>query len=144
MKSFRLFLKDGREAKPAKAATKKAKTAAIKKPKALPFLDEVIISSDGLNYEHLDEHRKWIDGRFKRNIGIDKPTHGAGQEHGHVLGRKGNQLVVVNIDGTASHGTKGKLHKKDAAALRARGYDIRADNMIEWNELAGDAQLLLG
>ena len=44
----------------------------------------------------------------------------------------------MNIDGTGSHGTKGKLHKRDATALRARGFKIRDDNMVEWIELAGD------
>ena len=63
----------------------------------------------------------------------------------HVHGRKGNGLGVVNVDGTGSHGTKMRLHPKDANALRARGVNIRADNIIEWLVLSGrNAKLLLG
>ena len=75
----------------------------------LQYIDEVYISPNGLTYEQLDESRKWISGRFERNIGTDQATSGAGQKHAHVYGRKGNEIVAVNFDGTASHGTKGKL-----------------------------------
>lgn len=44
--------------------------------KDLPFLDNVIFAEDGS--VKLDEDRKWVSGRFDRNIGIDQPTYGAG------------------------------------------------------------------
>jgi len=94
-------------------------------------IDEIIISHDGTNAE-LFEGRKWISGRFERNIGIDQPNHGVGQTHAHVFGRKDNELGVVNFDGTSSHGTKMKLHQKDADALRARGFTIKSDGIVEW------------
>ncbi|ACB96742.1 helix-turn-helix domain-containing protein [Beijerinckia indica] len=75
----------------------------------------------------------WIPGRYDKNIRIDQPTHlKGGQPHAHVLGRKGQELVIVNADGTASHGTKGRLHAKDADALRQRNFQIPEDNIIEF------------
>jgi hypothetical protein len=110
----------------------------------LPFLDEIfIVGGDGTTYERLDEG-KWISGRFPSNIRLDHPTHGAGQLHGHIHGRKGEELVIVNVDGTGSHGTKGKLHDTDAKALRSRGFAIRPDNVVEWTFLGTRAELLLG
>lgn len=107
-------------------------------------LDEVFIVQGDRDYELLREG-KWVPGRFPTSLRIDQPTHGVGQPHAHVHGRKGDQLGVVNFDGTASHGTKMRLHPKDAAALRARGFNIPADNLVEWLLLQGQsAQLLLG
>lgn len=94
----------------------------------LPVLDQVIVSIDGETAEVLQE-RTWITGRFERNIGIDNATYGDGQRHSHVLGRKGKQLVVVNLDGNLGYGTKGRLHDKDAAALRAKGFEIHRGNL---------------
>lgn len=104
----------------------------------LPVLDKVYIVGNTIE---LYEDRKWISGRFNRNIGIDQPSNGVGQVHGHVYGRKDKQLVVVNFDGTASHGTKGRLHADDAAALRARGFSINDDNIVEWNDISGPGDL---
>ena len=56
---------------------------------------------------------------------------GDGQPHAHVFGRKGDEIVVVNLDGTGSHGTKGRLHPDDADVLRARGFEIPTDRIIE-------------
>lgn len=109
----------------------------------LPVLDRVIVPLADGRFE-LYEGRKWIAGRFDSNIGIDQPTSGRGQQHAHVYGRKGNEIVVVNLDGTGSHGTKGKLHDDDAAALRARGYSVRDDNIVEWTVVKGGLQLLHG
>lgn len=109
----------------------------------LPVLDRVLLASDNASVE-LYEGRKWIAGRFDRNIGIDQPSHGVGQQHAHVLGRNGNKIVVVNLDGTGSHGTKGRLHNDDAAALRARGFIIGPDNIVEWYTLNDQPELLLG
>ena len=53
----------------------------------IPYLDEIFITDDGVNYKVLNEARNWVDGRFKGNIGIDQPSHGTGQKHAHVLGR---------------------------------------------------------
>jgi hypothetical protein len=110
----------------------------------LPFLDEVYISDDGVKYRYLDEGRKWVNGRFERNIGIDQPTSGAGQRHAHVYGRKGDEIVIVNVDGTGSHGTKGKLHDKDAEALVLNGFTLRSGRIVEWNVVGKVQQLLLG
>ena len=115
----------------------------VEAQKALP-LDVIFISHDGETYRGLDEERKWISGRFSRNIGIDQAAYGAGQTHGHVYGRKGKEILAVNIDGTASHGTTGKLHDKDAAALRAQGFTIRDDNLVEWWVVGTMKELLLG
>lgn len=109
----------------------------------LPVLDSVIISTDSENYL-LHEDRKWISGRFPRNIGIDKANYGAGQEHAHIYGRKGNQVVVVNFDGTRSHGTRGRIHKKDANALRDKGYKIPMNNIVEWIVIDNWSKLIVG
>ncbi|MCC2977166.1 hypothetical protein LK533_10840 [Sphingomonas sp. PL-96] len=52
--------------------------------------------------------------------------------HAHVYGRKGGQLAVVNANGTGSHGSKGRLHPRDADALAKQGFNIRADRIVEW------------
>ncbi len=114
MKSFKQFIKEQHE------ATK------------LPILDGVFLVG---NIVELYEGRKWIPGRFDGNIGIDQPSHGVGQQHAHVYGRRGDEIVVVNFDGTGSHGTQGKLHADDADALRARGFRIRSTNIVEWTVL---------
>jgi hypothetical protein len=113
------------------------------------YLDEVIVAdspSSPRSIQTLNEERKWIDGRFDRNIGIDQPSHlhGDGQTHAHVLGRRGNELGVVNFDGTGSHGSKFKLHPKDADALRARGCKVRADNIVEWVKLDAMPNVIFG
>ena len=110
----------------------------------LPVLDETFITKDGENVEFLKEG-KWVSGRFENNIRIDQPTHGVGQTHAHVLCRKGNEIGVVNIDGSASHGTKCRLSNADADALRARGFQIKPGNIVEWVLLFdGQCTLLLG
>jgi hypothetical protein len=109
-------------------------------------LDEIIVSMPDTGIELLREG-KWIKGRFDRNIRVDQPTHllGKGQPGAHVYGRKDKKLVlVVNMDGTGSHGTKGRLHAKDADALRARGFKIPKDNIIEWMEASEQATVLFG
>jgi hypothetical protein len=116
--------------------------ADIEAATAPSYIDEVLIVSQDLSVELLQEG-KWISGRFPDNIRIDLPTHGAGQTHGHY-GRKGNELLAVNIDGTAGHGTQGTIHDRDAAALRARGFSLRADNIVEWFVAGTWPQPLLG
>lgn len=109
----------------------------------LPVLDAVILLAKDGTVE-LWEGRNWVSGRFDRNIGIDQPSHGVGQTHAHVYGRQGNEIVAVNLDGTASHSTKGRLHKDDAAALQTRGFDVKPGQIIEWFVLDDQPQLLLG
>lgn len=106
-------------------------------------LDEILKTPDGSTVERLEEG-KWIRGRFDKNIRIDQPTYGAGQSHAHILGRKGNELGVVNLDGSASHGTKMTLSVKDADALIAAGFTIRADRIVEWIILGEWPEILFG
>jgi hypothetical protein len=108
-------------------------------------IKDVFFTDDGQTFEQLHEGR-WFSGRFDRNIRFDQPTplQGHAQPHAHVFGRNSrNQIVVVNFDGTGSHGTKGHLHKKDAKALRDAGFSIRSDNMVEWTAVEDAPQLLL-
>ncbi len=109
----------------------------------LPTLSEILVSEDAASFERLDEG-KWIKGRFDSNIRIDQPTHGAGQTHAHVYGRKGAEIGVVNFDGSSSHGTKCRLNDADADALRDRGFAIKAGNIVEWVVLPTQPQMLLG
>ncbi|WP_375404243.1 hypothetical protein [uncultured Sphingomonas sp.] len=112
----------------------------------VPLIAAVTVTRDGATYQRLDEG-KWISGRFDRNIRIDQPSHmaGGGKVHAHILGRKGDEVVVVNIDGTGSHGSKGILHPRDADALRGRGFDIPDDRIVEWMVLPdAGLELLLG
>lgn len=99
----------------------------------VPFINDVTLTTDSVTFQRLDEG-KFVDGRFERNIRIDQPTHlrGDGSMHAHIYGRKGNQLVVVNANGTGSHGSKGRLHPRDADALAKQGFNIRADRIVEW------------
>ncbi len=98
-----------------------------------PSLDEVYISIEGK--QHCLKEGKIVSGRFPDNIRIDSNNYGAGQIHSHVFGRKGNEIGIVNIDGTASHGTKCRLHPDDASVLRANGFTIPADGLVEWVSL---------
>lgn len=110
----------------------------------LPVLETVLIY-EGEPVVRVLSEGKWIRGRFDSNIRIDQPTHGVGQTHAHVLGRKGEEIGVVNFDGSSSHGTKCRLSDKDADALRAQGFQIKPDNIVEWLALPEQPrQLLLG
>ncbi len=109
----------------------------------LPTLSEILVSEDATSFERLDEG-KWVKGRFDNNIRIDQPTHGTGQTHAHVYGRKGDEIGVVNLDGSSSHGTKCLLSDADASALRNRGFTIKAGNIVEWIILPAQPQILLG
>ena len=108
----------------------------------LPVIEDVTVIDN--NGGEVLREGKWIPGRFDKNIRIDQPTHGVGQTHAHVLGRKGEELGVVNFDGSASHGTKCRLSDTDANALRAKGFQIPSGNIVEWLLLAGEYRLLLG
>jgi len=112
--------------------------------KGIPTIMGVVLTIDGESLQQLNEG-KWIDGRFDRNIRLDQSTHlqGEGPPNAHVYGRKGDEIVAVNLDGTGSHGTKGRLHPGDADALRASGYTIRPDRIVEWWELMTAVQMLI-
>jgi len=107
-------------------------------------LDEVAIIEES-NYETLREG-KWVKGKLPTSIRIDPATYGAGQTHAHIFGRKGNELGVVNLDGTASHGSKMVLSQQDAEALTARGFKIPASRIVEWIaiEIRNFRQILFG
>ena len=114
----------------------------------VPLIDSLYVpvcdQAGGSEYEHLDEG-KWVNGRFQNNIRIDQPTHGVGQQHAHIYGRKGDgQLGVINLDGTGSHGTKMRLHKKDIDALTARGFKVPPGGIVEWVTVEGEFLLLKG
>ncbi len=117
------------------------------KPEWVPPLNAVIVTSDGVTLEQIAEG-KTISGRFDHNIRLDQPTHlhGDGKQHAHVFGRRGDELGVVNFDGSPSHGSKFRLHQADAAALRARGFSVRSDNIVEWLRLERSAtpQIIFG
>lgn len=97
----------------------------------LDYLDEILVFETDQDCLLLQEG-KWVRGRFGKNIRIDRPTHGAGQTHAHIYGRKGEDIGIVNFDGTGSHGSSCKLHSADADALRTYGFDIPKSGIVEW------------
>ena len=92
---------------------------------------------------------KWISGKFPDNIRLDRDTHFDRADddavHAHVYGRnkRNGAVVVVRKDGSASHKQPGKLHDDDADALRARGFSIGRDNLVEWLEMPIDERMLI-
>jgi len=113
----------------------------------LPAVSIVATSIDG-QHELLAEGQ-WIDGRYENNIRIDRDTHfsnaGPDNRHAHVYGRtdRSQALVAVRQSGEASHALKGILHKKDVAALRAKGFNIPMSGIIEWVELPPDPDVMM-
>lgn len=115
----------------------------------LPVIEVIAIDIDGTR--ELLAEGIWIDGRYNNNIRIDLDTHfsdaGTDNRHAHIYGRsdRSEALVAVRQSGRSSHGKKGILHKKDADALHARGFDIPKNRIIEWLELPldPDVELLL-
>jgi hypothetical protein len=96
------------------------------------FLDEVAVFDALADEAHRIDEGKWIRTKTSNTMRIDHATHGAGQTHAHIYGRKNNQLGIVNIDGTGSHGTQMRLTKDDAETLRQQGFIIPASRMVEW------------
>lgn len=88
---------------------------------------------------------KWVKGRFDNSIRIDQPTHmqGNGKTHAHLFARNGDQYGIVNLDGTASHGVKCKIHPNDAAALVKRNFKLPPDNIVEWVAVESEPQFLI-
>jgi len=90
------------------------------------------------------EEGKWVDGHIKDGIRLDRATCGVGQDHAHIHDRKGNQIGVINKDGSRSHKTKKmKLTKKDANALRNADYTIPTNNLVEVELHSEMAEILL-
>lgn len=109
----------------------------------VPELDEVFVTEDGINITILREGKEY-KGSFEKSIRVDNPTHGVVMRHAHVFGRKGNQIVAVNVDGSGSHGTKGRIPEKDADKLRSLGFKIPANRMVEWTVVKDAPAILLG
>lgn len=95
-------------------------------------LDEVVSYDPASGQAHRIDEGKWIPTGTSDTMRIDHATHGAGQTHVHIYGRKGDQLGVVNLDGTGSHGTRMRLSKDQAAVLRRHNFKIRHDRIVEW------------
>ena len=95
-------------------------------------LDEIIIHDTYSDKKWLIKEGKWIQQSKKSSIRVDQPTHGIGQAHAHIYGRKGKEIGVVNLDGTSSHGTKMIIDKDRAETLRAHGFNIPKDRIVEW------------
>lgn len=95
-------------------------------------LDEVVVFDPSSDAAHRIEEGKWIKTGTSDSMRIDHATHGAGQTHAHIYGRKGKELGVVNLDGTGSHGTQMRLSKDQAEVLRKQGFKIRDDRIVEW------------
>lgn len=106
-------------------------------------LDSLFISENSETVE-LFEGGNWVSGRFDGNIRIDQPPTSFGMRHAHIYGRKGNLVGVVNVNGTGSHGSKFTLAKKDASALRAKGFKIPNNRVVEWIVIDEVPELLLG
>lgn len=85
----------------------------------------------------------WLNAAWDQSIRIDQPTHGSGQTHAHIFGRKGNEIGVVNLDGTPSHGSKFRIPNKLVPTLQNRAFTIPADRFVEF-VVVGNSKLLLG
>ena len=108
----------------------------------LDVLTNVLIPTSENAFEWLFEGR-WLKGSFKGSIRIDPANYGAGQMHAHVYGRKREEIGVVNLDGSASHGTKCRLSQDVADALREKGFNVPPSNIVEWVKLEQQPELLL-
>lgn len=108
-----------------------------------PMLSAVIVSDDLSAFRMLEEG-KWYNGRFEKSLRVDNATHGVGQRHAHLFGRKGEEIGIINVDGTGSHGwTNVRVPDDDAEKLRQLGFTIAPDNIVEWQILSDAPQLLL-
>jgi hypothetical protein len=105
--------------------------------------DEVVIIESGVPY-YLEEG-KWLKGQFDREMRVDRNTHmRTGEKHAHIYDRKGNQLYSLTQNGKPSHNSKPfRLSNQQADALRAAGFDVGPNNMVE-AVLVGGTQLIFG
>jgi hypothetical protein len=108
----------------------------------IPELKEVFVPT-GLNDFEMLVEGQWIKGHFAGSVRIDQANYGAGQRHAHVYGRQGEEIGVVNVDGSPSHGTKCRLRDDVADALRKKGFKIPLSNLVEWARLESQPILLL-
>lgn len=78
---------------------------------------------------------------------IDKPRGEAGDgnlRHIHVYADRNKQLFALNADGTAHDGCHGaKIDKQAAKFLRAKGFTVPDNLVIEWYRPGAGRQLLL-
>lgn len=66
---------------------------------------------------------------------LDKPNNAPGQQkHIHVYADKkhNHQLYAINIDGTPHDGSKYQLNNKHQEALKALGFPVPKDGLLEW------------
>jgi len=96
------------------------------------MLDEVAVFDPPTGEAYRIDEGKWVKTKSSNTMRIDHATHGAGQTHAHIYARKGDQLGVVNLDGTSSHGTRMRVSKQDTEVLRQHGFAIPANRMVEW------------
>jgi len=110
------------------------------------LFDEIILYDDHDQQVGIIEEGKWVHKHVANPFRVDQPTHGVGQPHAHIFGRKGKEIGVVNLDGSGSHGTKMmKLPKDVASKLIDAGFQIRPDRIVEWIvDRALTRELLLG
>lgn len=109
-----------------------------------PTLASIMVSEDDQTFQLLEEG-KWYKGRFDKSVRVDNPTHGVGERHAHLYGRKGEKIGVINVSGTGSHGwTHVRVPDDDADLLRGLGFTIPDDNIVEWMALENQPDLLLG
>jgi hypothetical protein len=66
------------------------------------LLDEIMVFDAEKNEAHRIDEGKWVPTKTSNTMRIDHATHGVGQTHAHIYGRKGTEIGVVNFDGTAS------------------------------------------
>ncbi len=92
----------------------------------------------GINdqYARLDESH-WVGIKGGKTVRID-PPHAGGQKHYHLFARNGSEIGVINVDGSGSHGTKMRLSKRDAEALRSIGVQVKLNRIVEWHRLSDD------
>ncbi len=95
-------------------------------------LDELWVVEVKAGVTHSIVEGKWVQTGKTLSIRIDNPTYGAGQVHAHIIGKKNDELGVVNLDGTGSHGTRMTLSRKAATTLTQHGFQIRPDRIVEW------------
>ena len=102
-------------------------------PSFKDFLKEKQIVEELMLFEHIIY--KQIDGTrnsYRQDTGN---TNNMTITHSHVyakLNGSGKELYSVNIDGTGHDGYRGtEIPSKHADFFRSKGYEIKADNILE-------------